>query len=118
MSTVSFSPPFRKEQHEDKVRKAYIEALPYISLVKEVETKASEERVEGISEPQEEDVSSTTNTDLLDRRDREMTELRFEEIRFGDIYMKLPKDSDAIETAKTLLDMLKKRVEKKESKGV
>jgi len=88
------------KNNANKLRKAYIEVLTYIALGKEIET-----------EPEKGAVSTSTN--ILDRREQEMAELGFEEIRFGDIYMKLPKDIDAIDTAKKLLDMFKERIEKK-----
>ena len=41
-----------------------------------------------------------------------MPDLKFVEIRFMDIYMQIPKDVEAIETAKMLLDKLKEKIEK------
>ncbi|MHC1625365.1 MAG: hypothetical protein ACXQS2_05135 [Methermicoccaceae archaeon] len=38
--------------------------------------------------------------------------LKFVEIRFMDIYMQIPKDTEAIETAKMLLDKLKERLDR------
>jgi hypothetical protein len=37
----------------------------------------------------------------------------FEEIRFGDIYIRLPPTLEAVKTAKTLLDLQEKRVQAK-----